>query len=358
MNPESSIRIFYELQPAFPLAEGWQFFAVLLPVLAVTIFVVWLSLRDSRKLPRGIATALIFLRLIAMVGLVVYLLNPSQRNETRVIKESRLSVLIDTSLSMGLVSGDQESSTPAVRIDAVRDWFSNPEHLDEFRKNHELLIYRFDESDQPELLVAYPKLNPEPASSLLSQWDETDVGANLRSSHFLGWLASAAAAISCVFLVPAIITLFRPSRRSVAAVCICLSTMMFVAAMILFACSDLRSPELGFLRSVGWISTDTEIGISKSSRQVKSEETELETTTVDWKDALTPRGTSTQIGVAIQSIVNQERGGPIAGMILITDGVNNAGSSPARHLGGCRCRNRNFPDRYGQPRHRQKRRGS
>ena len=52
----------------------------------------------------------------------------------------------------------------------------------------------------------------------------------------------------------------------------------------------------------------------------------------DWIDELAPRGTSTQLGSAIQHLVNKERGGPIAGIVILTDGRNNAGVQPARAI--------------------------
>ncbi len=39
-----------------------------------------------------------------------------------------------------------------------------------------------------------------------------------------------------------------------------------------------------------------------------------------WQQELMPRGTKTRMGDAVRSLVNQERGGPIAGIILMTDG--------------------------------------
>ena len=38
-----------------------------------------------------------------------------------------------------------------------------------------------------------------------------------------------------------------------------------------------------------------------------------------------PRGTETRLGDAIRAIVNKERGGPLAGIVVATDGGNNAG---------------------------------
>ena len=43
------------------------------------------------------------------------------------------------------------------------------------------------------------------------------------------------------------------------------------------------------------------------------------------KQSLVPRGTETRIGDAILALVDKERGGPIAGIVVMTDGGNNAG---------------------------------
>jgi len=46
---------------------------------------------------------------------------------------------------------------------------------------------------------------------------------------------------------------------------------------------------------------------------------------IDWADELRPQGTSTTIGAAIQFIINKERGGPLAGVVVISDGQSNSG---------------------------------
>ena len=51
----------------------------------------------------------------------------------------------------------------------------------------------------------------------------------------------------------------------------------------------------------------------------------VEPSDVPWQQALVPRGTKTGIGDAVRSLVNKERGGPIAGIVVMTDGGNNAG---------------------------------
>ena len=47
---------------------------------------------------------------------------------------------------------------------------------------------------------------------------------------------------------------------------------------------------------------------------------------------LAPKATSTELGSAIQYIVSKERGGPIAGIAVMTDGRNNGGVEPSRAI--------------------------
>ena len=48
----------------------------------------------------------------------------------------------------------------------------------------------------------------------------------------------------------------------------------------------------------------------------------------DWVDRLEASASSTAIGDSIQEALNRKRGQPLAGIVLVTDGVNNAGSQP------------------------------
>ena len=49
----------------------------------------------------------------------------------------------------------------------------------------------------------------------------------------------------------------------------------------------------------------------------------------DWPERLQPRGFETRIGEALQRVMDQEPPGTLAGVILLTDGGNNAGVDPA-----------------------------
>ncbi len=109
---------------------------------------------------------------------------------------------------------------------------------------------------------------------------------------------------------------------------------MLLAGVIALAISDLNTPEFELTQSLGWAGVDLSL-VSEPSSTSQIEEagsSDARASDVDWEDALAPRGTSTQLGSVVQHVVNKERGGPIAGIVVITDGGSNAGSDPARAI--------------------------
>jgi hypothetical protein len=49
---------------------------------------------------------------------------------------------------------------------------------------------------------------------------------------------------------------------------------------------------------------------------------------LDWTETLQPRGVETRLGDALKQVLDQRREGPLAGIIVITDGVQNSGIEP------------------------------
>ena len=111
-----------------------------------------------------------------------------------------------------------------------------------------------------------------------------------------------------------------------------------LAAMIATACWDLAAPQLSLSESIGFQNPAPSVTNVESPSVTETAETPIE---VDWSRELMPNGTSTRLGSAIQFLVNRERGGPIAGIVVITDGRNNAGLEPSRALAA--ASNANIP---------------
>ena len=208
MISQTDVRTFYELQPIVPLSQGWQVAVFTVSILAILSFVVWMCVRDSRNLPRGFTVLISSLRIVALVCILLYVLNPGKRSETRIVKKSRLAVVVDTSLSMGL--RDQQPAATGVvanegprRIDEIIDWVSNSPEIDALREDHELTIYRFGDQSQPTALATLSKTGTAATVSTQSMIDlSTDrLRSSLRSSRQRGWLALAVFVIVIVLAI-------------------------------------------------------------------------------------------------------------------------------------------------------------
>jgi hypothetical protein len=95
-----------------------------------------------------------------------------------------------------------------------------------------------------------------------------------------------------------------------------------IAAVIIFAVANLRSPEINPLAIFGLADVKTADDSEEASPGSKPSE---EIPQVDWATQLTPRGGRTLLGDNLKFTIDRERGGPIAGVVLFTDGGNNGG---------------------------------
>ena len=287
-------------------------------------FVVWIVRRDSRELPLPIRWTLGVLRILAVVCVVIYLLNPGQRSELRLITNSRLAILIDTSLSMGLPAAgtDREGSPRAAQ---VINWFENQRQIKELRAQHDVTIYRFGESASPAVLAELPKLAFGEASSSSVEDTRTTVGTSQLATRLLPvvtWLTM----ITSVVILFGWLVAWRNSQkqRSSRLLAACVLTLM--AGLILVGISDLLNPEQSlreamlFQENATVKATET-LAIDPANNGSKQDQLP----NLDWARELQPRDTASQIGAAIQHVVNKERGGPLAGIMLFSDGGSNAG---------------------------------
>ena len=82
----------------------------------------------------------------------------------------------------------------------------------------------------------------------------------------------------------------------------------------------------------------------RKSKQSEGEEQETldstqttdisKTEPLNWNEALQPRGVETRLGDALKATLDQQRAGPLAGVIVITDGVQNSGIEPLSLIDG------------------------
>ncbi|HVA47577.1 MAG TPA: hypothetical protein VNH11_14505 [Pirellulales bacterium] len=201
----------------------------LLPIAAtllVLLYVGWLYRRDSAELPLPLRVLLVTLRIAAFVTLLVVYLQPQWRNEIDQVQNSRVVLLADTSLSMGL--HDQEASAvPAEpsRAQRLTDAFRDGGWLQKLRAKHDVILVRFDQDSQR--LAMLPKL----------------------------------------------------------------------------------------------------------AGDATSDEAAADEQPIDWQAALEPRGTETRLGQSVRQWIETERAAPISGLVVFSDGQQNAGVDTSAAIG-------------------------
>lgn len=148
----------------------------LLPLVVTVLvltYVVWLYRRDSAELALPVRLLLVTLRMAAFVTLLVVYLQPQWRNEVDQVQNSRVMLLMDTSLSMGLHDQDA-SAVPAEpsRAQQLTAALRDGDWLNRLRSRHDVAVVRFDQDSQR--IVTFNKVagdNEEPSKAEIKAFD-------------------------------------------------------------------------------------------------------------------------------------------------------------------------------------------
>lgn len=155
MAAPSATESFEAIEVSLPTSAG-GLLGLIVGLAVVFGLAVRTSLKDSRFLKRGWRAALLIPRLAALVLIVVIVVNPSRRTQTSRIEQSRVGVLVDTSLSMayrevalGMKSGEEIEASARLeesvsRLEAVDEILVDSELLNELSETHAVSLYTFD----------------------------------------------------------------------------------------------------------------------------------------------------------------------------------------------------------------------
>ncbi len=110
--------------------------------------------RDTRDLSGYWKTWLLFLRFGVIAGLIAVALNPHERTQKTAYRESRVAIVVDTSMSMRHPAANPTvaetnaaglaAKPPLSRAEAVRELLSKTKLLDQLRQTHQVSLYTFD----------------------------------------------------------------------------------------------------------------------------------------------------------------------------------------------------------------------
>ena len=318
------------------LTEGWQWLLVLAIVVAVVAYVVMLYRRDSQDLPAGVRWALVLLRVSAFAGILFFFLDLERGVERTLTTDSRVAVLLDVSQSMSIQDPDPQSGGPGPsRSELMCNALANSPMLRKLREQHAITIYRYGESAIPEPLASYPKVR-QAKSGETSESQKEQLSKVEESSRTVAYAGVGLGGLALLALV--VYLLFgRNSRQGEGGSWALLVAMVAaIAAVTVLAVASLRAPHTNILALLKVIppspqksdKDDTDTPDVNSQGDDASKSGPVEYWDVDrWRTELNPLASETRLGDAIKSIVQQERGGPIAGIAILTDGGSNAGST-------------------------------
>ena len=326
---QEDMRVFYQWMRIEQMDQWLHWFVLAICLVGLVSYVVYWYRKDWVELPKSIGWTLLTLRLLAMIGILIFFFDLQKRTEQRVTRASRLSVLVDTSLSMSMPQQDDTASAsgnPTSRISMVQQNFAQSPLLKQLQQNHDVSVYRFDQSARPHrgrilcqaeandggrghcrienrsLAVAKPPRMGRNDSNHSRRVYDDGLASGTRAGRF----ATRVALCSCCFC--------------------CRGPFRIRDDVHSHSTSRPNSLEqsLEFYRAVsrdhagcngnGW---SRRCSCSVGTQRRCLGETQLAAT-----------GSESRIGDAINSILEQERGAPLAGIVVISDGRNNAGVDP------------------------------
>ncbi len=332
---QSQVQTYWRLNRLYALPEGWHWFALAALTLAVLGYIFLMYRRDGGELPRGVKWSLVLLRVSVIAALVFFFLDIEKGAERQHVKNSRVLLVADTSLSMATPDvGDTSATTKKQRIEETIRAVSNDEWLTKLRQDHDLLIYRFDGDPQPELLASLPKYvdDENQAEAIAAR-----AAQRLAEFHQAGErvrTALVAAAVGLVILLGTLLLAMSKTPRELRGWLTLVGTAFLLGGSVSAFVFHLRNSDFKITALIGIQSLEDSLAAeaeAKKSDDDTSKDAEAGDTesssgpNLNWAEKLKPSGVETRLGDAILALVNQERGGPIAGIAILTDGGQNSG---------------------------------
>lgn len=364
----SPVRVIYQWLRWEQFDQWWKWLLLLLVIALVVGHVITWYRRDWGELARPAGWALVLLRLAAFVGLLLYFFHLEKRTEQRVVRHSRVAVLVDSSLSMSAAGTPSPSGVPAdgSRSEEVARMLTRAPLLQELSQRHDVSVYRFDQSSRPTSIAALKKGSLQSAQ-LQSAQLQSDAPLGTEQASAMG-LSSARRLVltSGVLMLLALMMIlvslgaqfvgardWLPGAWLLLAGSFCVLVSLALAAVGIVPNTDYSLASLlgrgdgNLLDSQSPISVSSDASLagtqpidSNGSGQQTTVETDPRDDQVgagsslpaDWLQALNPTGVESRIGDSVKSILDQELGNPQAGIVLITDGRNNSGMDPKATL--------------------------
>jgi von Willebrand factor type A domain len=338
-------RTYFETNPLWPVDEWWHALVGLLAVGAIVAFAITMYRREHSSVPRSIWIALTGLRLAILVALIVFFLNIEQRTEKQVVQNSRVAILVDTSLSMGLRDEMTASDTnpTSSRLEQVKSLLVNSALLQNLQELHDLVLFEFNEDRQPTEIAVLPRSKTQDAEVTPSPSKLNDSQSSARRERIILWMVVPCLVLGVgLFVICGSLKLFDQLHASHSAL-LASGGILLLVTLAIIGFVDMRQSETTLLEKLRGralpdktdetrpasnpVSESGEEDLELLRTKEKSNESNSQSKVSQWITNLNPRGSETRLADALQYIINQERGNALTGIIAISDGQLNAGSN-------------------------------
>jgi hypothetical protein len=236
------------------MSEWWHWMVLVAVCAAVLSYVIVMYRRDGIELSRGLSWGLVALRVLAFVGVLFFFLDMEKRSERRLVKNSRVLLLVDTSQSMGLTDEAASGTTSGkTRTDLVVEELSRGRLLPDLRKAHDLVVYRFDQSSRPVEVASIPKLPAEEEDA--AEGSPAQVYARSLSEARMLAMIGGGLLFAGVFLALVYFLVMRPGESSgrtrAPGCCPRRCSPVIAGLVVVLAVGNLRNPDVRFLAMIG-----------------------------------------------------------------------------------------------------------
>lgn len=334
---QEDMRVFYQWMRVEQMDQWMHWFVFACVLVGLVSYVVYWYRRDWVELPKGIGWTLLMLRLLAFIGIVIFFFDLQKRSEQKLTRPSKLAVLVDTSLSMSMPQQDENvgaaaaspesaanpNSANASRISSVQQTFGQSSLLKQLQQRHDVSVFRFDQSARPSAVASFAKpkqvtINGDASSARESLW---------RLLSRVVWVGTLLLGVGGVLLMTSLLSRLYGDTRNFWPYVLMSAVIAVVSGFVMISTAVLRADQLPWT-SLWAFSLPPEETSSKPESNKPESEKPTEPNAVAWETQLAATGLESRMGDAINSILEQERGSPLAGIVVISDGRSNAGLDP------------------------------
>ncbi len=335
--PLGQSRVVYQWLRIEQLSQSWHWLLLVVIAVAVLLYVVTWYRRDWTDLARPTGVALLILRLTALVGVMVYFFQLDKRTEQRIVRDSRVVVLADTSLSMTSSGTPSPSGVPSAktRSEELVELIAKTPLLEQLSAKHQVTVYRFDQAAQPVAIASLPRVAGKSATlgaaasvEAASESEDSDTAEELARLSGYTRVTSILAIVALVMVgIPLVVQLLRSVTWVTGSWMILIGSCLLILSLTLLAWIVVPNTQhsLKKLFGLGGNEQSNEPDINKAGDGTEKVKAELPS---DWTAVLNANGAESRLGDALRGVLDREIGNPLAGVIVVTDGRSNAGVDP------------------------------